>query len=208
MQSNMNRGTGRIVLSLCVAICGLGIGCEEKKEAAPAAAEPAPAVAPATPEPEVKVEPEVEVKKQRPVDIGLELSSERRTAVEAKYADARGFLAAKDLEDKLKENVAVTEKEGALAQFDRLAKDKWVLFSGSMVNLTESGFAMGIVYTPQQPNDPMGMSRQFFEVTFEEVEGYDEKDFKAGSTVVVLAKYQGAGKAGPGHELVALDVWE
>lgn len=54
----------------------------------------------------------------------------------------------------------------------------------------------------------MGMSRQFFEVTMTHIDGYTKDAFKAGNMVVVLAKYLGAGKAGPGYELVAADVWK
>lgn len=186
----------------------LCLGCEEKEAEPTAAAEPAPEVPAPPPPAEPVAAPVVEKKKERPTSIEMELSSERRSAVESKYSDAKGFIVAKDIEDKLKANEAIKEKEGALAQFDRRAKGKWVLFTGSAINLTETGFNLAIVYTPQLPNDPMGMSRQFFEVTFEDVEGYSQDELKVGNPVVVLAKYQGGGKAGPGHELVATEVWK
>jgi hypothetical protein len=53
----------------------------------------------------------------------------------------------------------------------------------------------------------MGMSRQWFPVTFSDVKGYDQSAFKVGQMVVVLAKYTGKQKAGPGHELVAIGAW-
>jgi hypothetical protein len=140
--------------------------------------------------------------------VDLELTDARRAAVESKYPEAKGFLHGKDLEEKLKANKAIKAKEGAVTAFDKAAKGKWVLFGGSMVNLTEKGFDLGIVYTPQLPGDVMGMSRQFFEVTFSDVEGYDKNQFKAGDVVVVLAKYLGGGKAEPGRELVATEVWK
>lgn len=140
--------------------------------------------------------------------VDLELTSERRTAIEAKHPESRGFLAAKELEEKLKANKAIKAKAGALTAFDRAAKGKWVLFSGLMVNLTDTGFDIAVVYTPQLPNDVMGMSRQFFEVTLNEIEGYRAGQFKTGDPVVVLAKYLGAGKAAPGYELVATEVWK
>jgi hypothetical protein len=83
-----------------------------------------------------------------------------------------------------------------------------VLFAGPLVNLTDEGFDVGIVYTAQMANDPMGMSRQFFEVTLTEIEGYSKEKFKAGNVVVVLAKYNGGGKAGPGNEAVSAGVWK
>ncbi len=67
---------------------------------------------------------------------------------------------------------------------------------------------MALEYTPQLPNDPMGMSRQFFEVTMTEVEGYSKDAFKDGNVGVVLVKYTGAAKAASGYELVAAGVWK
>ena len=184
-----------------------GVACEEEKpKAAPAA--PSAAVLPAVPAPAPTPEPTpTPAKAQRP-KVELELTDARRAAVESKYPEAKGFLAAKELEEKLQKNKAIKAKEGALTAFDKAAKGKWVLFAGQMVNLTDKGFDVGIVYTPQMAGDVMGMSRQFFEVTLSDVEGYDKSQFKAGDMVVVLAKYQGSGKAGPGRELVANDVWK
>lgn len=189
-----------------VACLALSLACEEEKKPAPAAA-PSAAVMPAVPAPAPAPEPAPPPKAQRP-KVDPELTDARRAAAEAKYPEAKGFLVAKELEDKLKANKAIKAKEGALTAFDKAAKGKWVLFAGQMVNLTEKGFDVGIVYTPQIAGDVMGMSRQFFEVTLSEVEGYEQGQFKAGDMVVVLAKYQGGGKAGPGRELVAKDVWK
>src|SRR5690606_1262253 len=191
-----------------VAVVPALMGCEEQAETP--AAEPAAATATAPVEPAAPAEPPEEEPKRtgRPATLDLALSDARRSAIEAKYGDAKGFVVAKDLEEKLKKNEAIKEKEAAVKAFDRMAKGKWVLFTGPAVNFTDDGFDLGIVYTPQLPNDPMGMSRQFFEVTLEEVEGYDKDAWKVGNPVAVLAKYQGGGKAGPGHELVAVDVWK
>jgi hypothetical protein len=52
------------------------------------------------------------------------------------------------------------------------------------------------------------MSRQFFEVTMSQVEGYVKDDFKGGNVGVVLAKYNGGAKASPGYELVATGAWK
>jgi hypothetical protein len=82
------------------------------------------------------------------------------------------------------------------------------LFAGNAANLSASGFDMGVVYTPQIPGDSIGMSKQWFPVTMSDVEGYKQDLLKVGDVVVVLVKYNGAGKASPGHELVATGVWK
>jgi hypothetical protein len=135
------------------------------------------------------------------------VTADRRSALESKYPSAKGFLDAKALEEKLKAS-KVKDKKAAVPAFDKLAKGKWLLFSGPLVNLTDDGFDLGIVYTPQLPNDPIGMSRQFFEVTLKDIEGYSKDKFMPGNVVVVLAKYNGEGKAGPGHEVVASGAWQ
>jgi hypothetical protein len=88
-----------------------------------------------------------------------------------------------------------------------MAQGKWVLFAGPIANPTEGGFDIGITYTPQIKGDMMGMSRQWFPVTFTDVKGYDSSRFKSGQMVVVIAKYAGKQKASPGNELVATGNW-
>jgi hypothetical protein len=185
--------------------------CEEEKAqpdnlpientvAVPPSAAPTPAATPAA--------APADEPKTRPMKVDTELTAERRAALDAKYPKAKGFLSAAELEAKLKADATVKEKKGALAAFDRAARGKWLLFTGPIVNLTETGFDLVIVYTPQLPNDPMGMSRQFFEITFSDIEGYAKEDFKTGNMGVVLAQYNGDAKASPGYEVVATDVWQ
>jgi hypothetical protein len=202
--------------SACIALLillGLSSGCEEKKPAPEAskAAETAAALPPAAPTPSPTpaktAEPPSE-RTERPKQLDTELTDARRTAIQAKYPRAAGFLVAKDLEDKLKANKTLKDKKTGIAAFDKLAKGKWLLFTGPAVNLKPESFDVGIVYTPQLPGDVMGMSRQFFEVTLTEIEGYAQEKFKTGDVVAVIAQYSGGGKAGPGHELVATDVWK
>jgi hypothetical protein len=193
--------------------CGLLaalVACEEKKPATETAPPPTASVAPATPAPAPTQEtkPAKEETGQRPEKIQTELTDARREALETKYPSAKGFLLAKDLEDKLKGDKKIKDKKAAVSAFDKAAKGKWILFSGPLVNLTDDGFDLGIVYTSQMQNDPLGMSRQFFEVTMKEIEGYSKDKFKAGNVVVVLAKYTGDGKAGPGHEVVEAGTWK
>lgn len=206
MKNTGNRLCGVLVCS----VFALLLGCEDEKPAAaskPATPTAAPAPAP-TPSAAPAAAPKAENSNERPSKVDMELTPARRTAVEGKFANAKGFLAASDLQAKLKADKSLKDKKAAIAAFDKLARGKWVLFAGPFVNATEDSFDIGFEYTPQLPNDPMGMSRQFFEVTMTQVEGYTKDAFKGGNVGVVLVKYNGAGKAGPGYELVAAGVWK
>jgi len=196
----------------CLVCCGalsLLLGCEDEKPAAPAkSAAPLVAPAPAPSPSAIPAEaPKVEKTTARPSKVDPELTPARRGAVEAKYPNAKGFLAAADLQAKLKADKSLKDKKAAITAFDKLARGKWVLFTGPFVNTTDDVFDIGLEYTPQLPNDPMGMSRQFFEVTMSQIEGYRKDDFKGGNVGVVLVKYNGAAKASPGYELIAAGVW-
>jgi hypothetical protein len=198
--------TTRRTLSACAALFFL-LGCDTDKPA-PTAASAAPSAAPApTPTPEAP-KPEPKPESGRPEKIDVTLTPDRRTAIESKYATEKGFLVEKEIEAKLQKNKALKDEKTALAAFDKLAKGKWILFAGNAANLSASGFDMGVVYTPQIPGDSIGMSKQWFPVTMSDVEGYKQDLLKVGDVVVVLVKYNGAGKASPGHELVATGVWK
>lgn len=199
-----------VLNGLVIVMLGALLGCEEEKKAEPAApAEPAvSALKTAEPTPAPAQSAEAEEEQGRPEHIETDVTDERKAELVKAYPDAKGFVVAKDIEDALKKNKAVKEEKNAVKAFDAQVKGKWVLFAGTMVNLTDKGFDMAIVYTPQLPNDPMGMSRQFFTVTFSDVDGYDPSKFKVGSTGVVLAKYNGDQKASPAHEVVEAGHWK
>ena len=207
----MMKNTGnRLRCVVACSIFSLLSGCEDEKPASATKA-PTPSAMPTpapTPSAAPAAAPKAENANERPSKVDAELTPARRAAVEGKYATAKGFLAATDLQAKLKADKSLKDKKAAITAFDKLARGKWVLFSGPLVNTTEDSFDIGLEYTPQLPNDPMGMSRQFFEVTMKEVEGYNKDAFKGGNVGVVLAKYNGAGKASPGYELVAAGVWK
>lgn len=193
-----------------VIVAALGIvpslvGCSEEKKAA-AAATAAPAPTP-TPAPLPSAAAPREEKPKRPDKIDTELTADRRAKVEGSNADAKGFLVASELENKLKANKTLKAKEAGVTAFDKMASGHWILFAGPLSNPTDSGFDLGITYTPQIAGDVMGMSRQWFPVTFSGVKGYDSASFKAGQVVVVLAKYVGKQKAENGQELVAAGSW-
>jgi hypothetical protein len=194
--------------AICCGLLSLLLGCEDEKPATPSKAA-APTVTPApTPVPSAAAAPKAEKANERPSKVDTELTPARRAAVEAKYAPAKGFLAVSELQAKLKADKSLKDKKAAITAFDKLARGKWLLFSGPLVNATDDAFDIGLEYTPQLPNDPMGMSRQFFEVTMSQIEGYSKDDFKGGNAGVVLAKYNGGAKASPGYELVAAGVWK
>jgi hypothetical protein len=200
--------TTRRTLSACAALLFL-LGCDDDKPAptaASATASVAPVAAPAPPPEASKPEPKPD--SARPEKIDLTLTPERRTAIESKYASEKGFLVEKEIEATLQKNKALKDEKTALAAFDKLAKGKWILFAGNAANLSASGFDMGVVYTPQIAGDTIGMSKQWFPVTMSDVDGYKQDALKVGDMVVVLVKYNGAGKASPGQELVATGVWK
>ncbi|HEY4105333.1 MAG TPA: hypothetical protein VGM44_15655 [Polyangiaceae bacterium] len=205
MKSNIVR-----VVPVCAVLAlGLTLACEDEKPApsaasARASAAPAPAPAP-TPE---AAKPEPKADGARPEKIDLTLTPERRTAIEAKYPAAKGFVEEKELESSLQKNKGLKDEKTAVPAFDKLAKGKWLLFAGNAANLSATGFDMGVVYTPQIAGDSIGMSKQWFPVHMSDIEGYKQDALKTGDMVVVLVKYDGASKAGPGQELVATGVWK
>jgi hypothetical protein len=180
------------------------VACEEEKPKSVAPAAPtAPPIVNSSPPLAQTAKKEAE----RPSKIDTELTPARRAAIESRYPATKGFLAASDLQAKLKADKSLKDKKAAVAAFDKLARGKWVLFTGPLVNLNDDSFDIGLEYTPQLPNDPMGMSRQFFEVGMKQIEGYTKAPFKDGNVGIVLVKYNGAATASPGYELVALGTW-
>lgn len=203
---------GRVLFPVALgAVCLVSSGCEAEppKSEAPsvAAAESAAAAAQLAAAAAEAARPKVPAKPERPSSVDTELTDARRSAIEAAHADAKGFLSMLALEEQLKKS-KLKDKDAALTAFDRQSKGKWVLFSGPMVNLTPEGFDLGVTYVPRAENDPMGMSRQFFTVTLNNVEGYTEAEFKPGTQVVVLAKYDGKAKASKGYELIEAGLWK
>jgi hypothetical protein len=200
-----------VMLAAVATLLSSASACEAEKPAAETPKETAQApkeqlaAASVAPKPEVAKEPE---KAERPKTIDTTVSAERRELLEKAYPDAKGFLVAAEIEEKLKKDKSNTAKAPAIKSFDKTTKGKWVLFSGPLVNATETGFDLAVSYTPLAPNDPMGISRQFFTVTLSNIEGYKKSDLKVGTMVVVLAKYTGGAVAGPGYELVAADKWK
>jgi hypothetical protein len=194
-----------IYTALALSPALLTIACEDKK-APPPAQTAAPTPTPA-PTPTKEPAPAPEAKPSRPEKIDTAVTAEKRSKVEAAVPESKGFVLSTDLEEKLKANKKLRENTAGVAAFDKMAQGKWVLFTGPIANPTDSGFDMGVTYTPQIKGDMMGMSRQWFPVTFSDVKGYDSSKIKSGQVVVVVAKYAGKQKASPGNELVATGNW-
>ena len=212
----MQRTKFAVASALAACAVMLSAGCEDEKaqqeaEAAKAKAEAeAKALAEKTAQLAAaqKAAEEKPQKPARPSQIDTELTDERRSTVEAEYSEAKGFLVVADIEERLKKDTKIKAKEAATKAFDKTATGKWILISGPMVNLTDDGFDLAVTYTPRDPKDPMGMSRQFFTITLNGIEGYEKDAFKAGQSVVVLAKYDGNAVASKGYELVEAGHWK
>jgi hypothetical protein len=200
----MSTFSSSIVSALSLAL--LATACDDPPKPAPTSA---PTVA-ATPTPEVKPsadKPTKPASAQRPEKLDTEVTAARREKIEKAHPEAKGFLVMKDVEDKLKTKKLKEAKDGVRA-FDALAKGKWVLFTGPLVEAKDDGFSVGVSYTPLVEGDRVGLSRQFFLVALSDVKGYAKSDdMKDGTLVAVLAKYDGASKGGPGFELVAESNW-
>jgi hypothetical protein len=173
---------------------------------------PASASAPtAAPTPTPKLEPSADKPKasaQRPEKLETEVTAARREKNEKEHPEAKGIHVLKDLEYTQKTQKKLKEAKDGVRAFDALAKGKWVLFTGPMVETKDNGFSVGVSYTPLVEGDRVGLSRQFFLVALSDVKGYAKSDdMKDGTQVAVLAKYDGASKGSPGFELVAENNW-
>jgi hypothetical protein len=197
----MLRFDGSRVLGACFVL--LVSACDDPP-AKPATA--ATATTTSLPEPKASAPEAKPTKAQRPEKLETNLTDARREKIEKAHPEAKGFVVMKDLEDKLKTKKLKESKDGIKA-FDALAKGKWVLFTGPLAEAKTDGFSLGVSYTPLVEGDRVGLSRQFFLVALSDVKGYDANEMKDGTMVVVLAKYTGSAKGGPGFELVADNAW-
>ncbi len=192
-----------IVTAACLAL--LVGGCDNTKTAQ-AKPKPKPSATALATTPAPAPKPEPAAKPARPQHLDTKLTDARREKIDKAHPEAKGFLAMTELQDKLKKE-HLKDKAHGMKAFDRLAKGRWVLFTGPLTNATDKGFSLGVTYTPRAKGDVMGMSRQFFLVQLSDVKGFDQNTMKNGTMVAVLAKYDGKGKAGPGWELVAENNW-
>lgn len=146
---------------------------------------------------------------QRPKDeADLLVSSSKRARVEAFAPEAAGFLTAADLEEQLYKMQLKRGKDAdAVKALDRLAKGKWVLFTGNIGSIKPDSFELPIRYTPRDPNDAMGITNVWIPIKLTKIRGYDGNEYRAGELAVVLAKYEGKQTAEGGYDVVLLKHW-
>lgn len=147
---------------------------------------------------------------RRPKDLSeLVLNPQRRQALEQRFPQARGFLEQSEVEQQL---FAKPLKRGndadAQKALDAVAKNRWVLFVGNILEPTDAGFRLAVRYTPREAQDPLGLTSAWLPLHFSEVEGYDAKNYRPGEPIAVLAKYLGKGRVDGGHDLVFLRAWK
>lgn len=192
------------VFTACVAL--LASACDDPPKP-PSSGAPSAAVTVTSPTPKASESERKEAKAQRPEKLDTELTVARREKIEKAHPEAKNFVSLKELEDKLKTQKNLKEEKDGIKAFDALAKGKWVLFTGPLVQPKDDGFSIGVSYTPLVEGDRMGLSRQFFLVALTDVKGYDANTMKDGTQVAVLGKYEGSGKGSPAFELVAENNW-
>ena len=119
----------------------------------------------------------------------------------------RGFLVESDLEEQMKNDKKIDRRERALESFDSLAKDRWVLFVGPMINLDAEGFQVAVAFIPESRRDKMAVTRLWFNVTISQIKGYRPVLLREGQETAVLARYQGNSQASPAYDLVGMGLW-
>ena len=207
-----NRVIDHRVLFVASAIA-LGGACSSSKDDKPSAisaiASSSLAVrAPVAPSVTAPPAPEAPVI-QRPKDqADLLVSDSKRARVEAFAPQAKGFLVSADLEDELyKLNLRRGKDSDAVKALDRMAKGKWVLFTGNIGGVAPDALELPIRYTPRDPNDPMGITSVWLSIKLTNIKGYDATQYRAGELAVVLAKYDGKQAASGGYDVVLLKHW-
>jgi hypothetical protein len=142
-------------------------------------------------------------------EADLVLTPERRSKLESAAPETKGFLDQREeLEPKLfKQELKRGANDTALKAFDKLAKGKYVLFSGYIIDPKPEGFDLAVRYTPRDPADPVGLTATWFPVHFTQVKGYDVTAYKGGEPIAVLAKYEGAQVATSARDLISLEEW-
>jgi hypothetical protein len=201
-------------LSVCMTLAFAG-GCDSKKEhdgadraGAAALASGSLVLRQAPAPPTTAREPEKPLVKRPKDPADLLVTPERRARVESLVPEAKGFTTTTDLEEQLYKLQLKRGKDAdAVKALDQIAKGRWVLFTGNIGSLTPASFELPVRYTPRDPNDPMGITSVWIAVQFTDVKGYDAAEYRAGELAVVLAKYDGAKKASPGHDVVLLQRW-
>lgn len=186
-------------------------GCDSKPEAPPppsAAAVSASAALEAAQKAAAERSARKVIKRAK-TEADLVVTPERRAKLEAVVPEAKGFIDQREeLEPKLfKQELKRGANDTALEAFDKLAKGKYVLFSGYIIEPKPEGFDLAVRYTPRDPADPVGLTATWFPVHFTQVRGYDATAYQGGEPVAVLAKYEGAQATSAARDLISLEEW-
>lgn len=141
-------------------------------------------------------------------EADLILNPDRRAKLESVVPEAKGFLDQRDLEPLLyKQDLKRGANDAGLKAFDKLAKGRFVLFSGYIVDPKAEGFDLAVRYTPRDPADPVGLTATWFPIHFSQVKGYDASAYKGGEPVAILAKYDGNQTASNARDVISLEEW-
>ncbi len=146
---------------------------------------------------------------RRPGDSNdLILTPSIRARLEHFAPEARGFTTSLALEEALyKLQLKRGVDADAVKALDRLAKGKWVLFTGNIGGVTPGTFQLPIRYTPKDQNDPLGLTSVWVSIEFTNINGYDSSKYQPGELTAILARYDGKLKATTGYDTILLDHW-
>ena len=133
----------------------------------------------------------------------------RRAKLEAAYPLAKDFLEQSAVEQELfGKPLKRGANDAAVAAFDRLAKGRYVLFTGNIMSPAADGFELAVRYTPREATDPMGLTATWFPVRFQNVEGYDQAQYRGGEPTAILAKYEGKQQTSAAADVILLEQWD
>jgi hypothetical protein len=135
----------------------------------------------------------------------LNLTPARREKIEQAIPEAKGFLAVADLEGALKA-LKLDDDKKALAELDKRAAGKWVLFAGNANNPGVEKLSMAVIYKDKPKDNPFRYE-QWVLVHVEKIKGFLREGYAIGQNAVILAKYLGQRKASPGYDVASLGHW-
>lgn len=197
--------------SLICLVSSLGTACNDKPEPTPTMSEAALSASAALEaiKQAAAERSQRKVIKRAKTEADVVLTAERRNKLESVVPEAKGFLDAKELEAQLfKQDLKRGANDAALQAFDKLAANRFVLFSGYIIEPKASGFDLAIRYTPRDPKDPVGLTATWFPVHFSDVKGYDVAHYQGGEPVAILARYEGKQNTTQARDVILLEEWE
>src|SRR5262249_47686137 len=135
-------------------------------------------------------------------------SAEKRARVEAFAPEAKGFLTSEAIENELyKLDLKRGKDPDAVKALDRIARARWILFTGNIGAIKPGSCELPIRYTPKDPNDSLGLTSVWLPIQISGIKGYDAAEYRPGELAVILARYEGSEKASPAYDLVLLQKW-